>query len=186
MGILNRLQESTRRNVDDVFGDIMDPNAAPKAHVPAPATAFRALAEELPKEPAPAPVAAVPAPSPELVAVQTPANDLEEVAPVPEKGAAGGGEGERRAAPAPKAAKHRRHGPKGEPCMTHPGESKRDNLVSVRFTPEEMGDLEHWAVAEGLQLAVMVRDMVIKEMTRNRALIQKIRDFRETLAQRSA
>jgi len=182
MGILNRLQESTRRNVDDVFGDIMDPNSAPKPAVPTPAPAFRAIAEELPKELAPAPVAPVPAPAPELPAVATPAHQPEESAPLSPVG----GEGERRSATVPKATKHRRHSPKGEPCMAHPGESKRDNLVSVRFTPEEMGDLEHWAVAEGLPLSVMVRDMVIKEMTRNRALIQKIRDFRETLAQKSA
>jgi hypothetical protein len=182
LGQLSRLQESTRRNVDDVFADIVDPDSASKPAPPAAVPAFRAIAAELPKEPAPMPIASIPAPSTELPAVATPANDPGGATPV----APTGGEGERRAAPAPKATKHRRHSLKGEPCAAHPGESKRDNLVSVRFTPEEMEDLEHWAVAEGLPLSVMVRDMVIKEMTRNRALIQKIRDFRETLVQKIA
>ena len=54
-------------------------------------------------------------------------------------------------------------------------------LVSVRFTPEQMEDLEHWAEAERLQLAVMCRDLILKEMGRNRGLIQKIREFRQGL-----
>jgi hypothetical protein len=78
-------------------------------------------------------------------------------------------------------AKRSKHAPKGEPCSAHPGESKRENLVSVRFTPEQMEDLEHWAEAERLPLAVMCRDLILKEMNRNRALIQKIREFRQAL-----
>ena len=80
-----------------------------------------------------------------------------------------------------KTTKHRKYSLKGEPCTAHPGESKRENLVSVRFTPEQMEDLEHWAEAERLQLAVMCRDLIVKEMGRNRTLIQKIREFRQGL-----
>lgn len=182
MGIMSRLQESTRRNVDDVFADLVDPNA-PKKPASAPAAPeFHSVPIEPPREAAPITVAPTPTPIAELAAVATPAHDPELSAPT----APTGGEGERRGMPTAKPAKHRKHSTKGEPCAAHPGESKRDNLVSVRFTPEEMEDLEHWAVAEGLPLSVMVRDMVIKEMNRNRGLIQKIRDFRQGLARNSA
>ena len=174
LGQLNRLQESTQRNADDMFGDIVNLASSPKTAAPAPVPAFRAIAEEPAKELATAPVAA---PIPELVAVTTPANDPVEAAPL----APTGGEGERGSAAVPKMAKHRKHSLKGEPCTAHPGESKRENLVSVRFTPEQMEDLEHWSEAERLQLAVMCRDLILKEMGRNRTLIQKIRDFRQGL-----
>jgi hypothetical protein len=177
LGQLSRLQESTQRNADDIFGDIVNLASSPKPLAATSAPAFRAVAEEPPKEPAPAPVPAVAAPSPELVAVATPALDLEKSGPVPPTG----GEGQRPPAPAPKAPNHRKHSLKGEPCAAHPGESKRENLVSVRFTPEQMEDLEHWAEAERLQLAVLCRDLILKEMARNRGLIQKIREFRQGL-----
>jgi hypothetical protein len=177
LGQLNRLQESTQRNADDIFGDLVNLASSPKSAAPVPVPVFRAIGGEPAKEPATAPAPTVATSSPELVAVTTPAKDPAEAAPQ----APTGGEGERGSAPAPKTSKHRKHSPKGEPCTAHPGESKRENLVSVRFTPEQMEDLEHWAEAERLQLAVMCRDLILKEMGRNRALIQKIREFRQGL-----
>src|SRR5437762_12905421 len=91
LGQLSRLHESTQRNADDIFGDIVNLASSPKPAAPAPVPAFRALAEELPKEAPPAPVTIVAPPSSELVAVATPAHDPGETAPVPLPG----GEGER-------------------------------------------------------------------------------------------
>lgn len=96
------------------------------------------------------------------------------------------GEGEPSTALTAKALKRSKPATKGQPCAAHPGESKRDNLVSVRFTPEQMEDLEHWAEAERLPAAVLCRDVILKEMHRNRALIQKTREFRQSLVKTSA
>jgi hypothetical protein len=181
LGQLSRLQESTERNAGDIFGDIVSPPAVPKpaAPTPAPVPAFRSVTEDPPKEPARAPAALPSAPAAEPPSIVTPAYDAEPVVPGISK--SGEGEPDRSIPAAPKPLRRGKPTLKGEPCMAHPGESKRENLVSVRFTPEQMEDLEHWAEAERLPLAVLCRDLILKEMNRNRGLIQKIRDFRQAL-----
>src|SRR5258707_916503 len=89
LGQLDRLKESTHRNADEIFGDIVNPPSAPKQAAQAPVPAFRAVTEEPPKEPSPAPAYPPSVLAVEPAAVVTPGYDAEPSHP----GLSKGGEG---------------------------------------------------------------------------------------------